>query len=288
MKKICKYFVAILISVFAMFFASQNSVSANYDASKNYTKISLTKEAITITVTYQRGFSGSEHDGDALAGHYVWCEVNPNYSSNDRCAKKTTNSYKFASSDVIVGGPSTYADNNPSTKTFTIDADTDPMLKNRNSMINKTYKIYVTIYFCAVRDKVGDEYGTCRIWDNDNENTITVLEVSGSDLAYNSDYSINTDLSNIKDEGIQKVMRQITDIVYSIVLPVIWGLLGVFLVVKGSLLGVQIVKSADSPEVRQAKIGSLKWLIIGVAISYGATGIIKILENAIKDLVGLR
>ena len=56
-----------------------------------------------------------------------------------------------------------------------------------------------------------------------------------------------------------------------------------FLVVKGALLGVQIVKAADEPQVRQEKIGSLKWLIIGVAIAYAVTAVANIVLNTFSD-----
>ena len=92
----------------------------------------------------------------------------------------------------------------------------------------------------------------------------------------------DTNYDNIEDKGIKTVVQQITDITYNIVLPVIWALLGVILIVKASIVGAQIVKSADEPQVRQEKIGSLKWFVIGIAIAYGATGVIKLLENVIK------
>lgn len=278
MKKAIKYFVMILISAFAMLFVMQTNVSANYDPAKNYTNISLTRDAVTITVNYQRGFSGSNHSGDTYAGSYVWCDV----TYTNRCDKKSDNSYNFVSIDVISESPSSYADNNPQTKTFVIDNKEDPILKNVNFAVNKEYKIFVTIYFCSVREKNGTKYGACKSWDNDNENSITVLEVSGNDLALKNGYEINTEIG---DEKISGLMGKITEIVYNIVLPVIWGLLGVFLIVKGSILGTQIVKSADSPEVRQAKIGSLKWLLIGVAVAYGSTAVIKALEDIIKGLL---
>ena len=52
-------------------------------------------------------------------------------------------------------------------------------------------------------------------------------------------------------------------------MPFVYGALALFLVVKGALLGVQIVKAADEPQVRQEKIGSLKWLVIGIAVAFG-------------------
>ena len=55
------------------------------------------------------------------------------------------------------------------------------------------------------------------------------------------------------------------------ILTLIYIVLGIFLVVKGALIGMQIVKAADEPQVRQEKISSLKWLVIGVVIAYAVT-----------------
>lgn len=76
--------------------------------------------------------------------------------------------------------------------------------------------------------------------------------------------------------------------VVQMVLNVIYIALGLFLVVKGALLGMQIVKAADEPQVRQEKIGSLKWLVIGVAIAYGVTFIAQIVTNYFESIFGTK
>lgn len=76
-------------------------------------------------------------------------------------------------------------------------------------------------------------------------------------------------------------MDKIADIVNTILI-IIYVVLGLFLVIKGALLGMQIVKAADEPQVRQEKIGSLKWLVIGVAIAYAVTFAADILVDYFK------
>lgn len=67
--------------------------------------------------------------------------------------------------------------------------------------------------------------------------------------------------------------------VAQLLLYVIYFALGLLLVIKGALLGMQIVKAADEPQVRQEKIGSLKWLVIGVAIAYGISLVAQVLVS---------
>lgn len=71
------------------------------------------------------------------------------------------------------------------------------------------------------------------------------------------------------DAGINSVLEKITGVVKDVLMPIIYAGLGLFLIIKGAILGTQIVKAADEPQVRQEKINSLKYLVIGVAIAFG-------------------
>ena len=84
--------------------------------------------------------------------------------------------------------------------------------------------------------------------------------------------------SNADIEALRSKIIEIKDLICNI----IYIVLAAFLVVKGAIIGMQIVKAADEPQVRQEKIGSLKWLVIGVAIAYGVTGIAHIVTNVMK------
>ena len=72
------------------------------------------------------------------------------------------------------------------------------------------------------------------------------------------------------DESLSSAFAKLEGVVGT-VLTIIYIVLGLFLVIKGALIGMQIVKAADEPQVRQEKISSLKWLVIGVAIAYAVT-----------------
>ena len=86
-------------------------------------------------------------------------------------------------------------------------------------------------------------------------------------------------------EGVNNLLAQAEGIVQTI-LNIIYVVLGLFLVVKGALLGVQIVKAADEPQVRQEKIGSLKWLVIGIAIAYAVTIVASVLVDYFAGQTG--
>lgn len=91
--------------------------------------------------------------------------------------------------------------------------------------------------------------------------------------------SMNT-TDSISDENLASLMAKVSSI-GQMVLNVIYIVLGLFLVIKGALLGMQIVKAADEPQVRQEKIGSLKWLVIGIVIAYGVAGVANVLVKVI-------
>ena len=74
-------------------------------------------------------------------------------------------------------------------------------------------------------------------------------------------------------------MEKITGLVYGTIMPIIYIVLTLFLIIKGAILGVQIVKAADEPQLRQEKIGSLKWLIIGCGIAYAASALVSVLTG---------
>lgn len=88
-------------------------------------------------------------------------------------------------------------------------------------------------------------------------------------------FLISVDTSGISDSGLAGAMTRLGEIA-QIILNIIYIVLALFLIIKGAILGMQIVKAADEPQVRQEKIGSLKWLVIGVAIAYGVAGVANI------------
>lgn len=263
MKKIIKYFSVILFSAFFMIILSSNPISALYDSSKNTTTVSVTKDRVQIEIRYQKGIN----QGSAV---YQWCKGTLNSISECVDPKGPINYIESGGDqnlNYIAMGDA--ADDNVTRFTFIVEKNKDPILSDLANLNGQNYTLFVTTNFCARRSGSNGVYTGCEYWDPDISKLYTKLHVSMDDLQ-NGLFIGATD-GEIADDGINSMMTKIEDIVNGTVMPILWAVLGLFLVIKGTITGVQIVKSADEPQVRQEKIGSLKWLVIGVAIAYGAT-----------------
>jgi hypothetical protein len=137
------------------------------------------------------------------------------------------------------------------------------------------------------RVRVEAYFGTSSSYSG-TESVIGSFTVGAVQIADTKDYTINGKSSNgIKDSRISKLMDKATEIINTVVLPIIYGVTGLVLVIKGAILGIQIVKGADDPSIRREKVGALKWLIIGVAISLMATTIVGAITGFFKGTFGL-
>lgn len=92
-------------------------------------------------------------------------------------------------------------------------------------------------------------------------------------------YSVNLIVDNSAAEGTEE---EVEHMVYDIVIPVMLGVLGLAAVVTCTMLGYQIVKSADSPEERSGKIKTLRSILIGLAIAFVMLLVVKPVISFIK------
>lgn len=90
--------------------------------------------------------------------------------------------------------------------------------------------------------------------------------------------------NNVGDENIKGLLDDLLEITNTIILPILYSIIGMVLVVKGILLGVQIVKSADMPQERAEKVHALKWLVIGVTIAFAASSLVGLLTGFFKTV----
>ena len=73
--------------------------------------------------------------------------------------------------------------------------------------------------------------------------------------------------------------------IIGIVSAVIWilvGVLAVILIVKGVTTALAVVKAADEPQVRQEKLGSFKYLAIGMGVAL----VIAVLAGTLLSVFG--
>ena len=126
------------------------------------------------------------------------------------------------------------------------------------------YKIVVKADFCQVRNNDNTD---CLKWDSQG---VYLDDEFVLDRSFTSSAQVN------------KTIKQILDILNNIGMPIIWILLGVLLIVRGILLGIDIVKSSDDADLRKKKISGLVWLFIGVGIGY----VISISASVIMGMFG--
>ena len=147
---------------------------------------------------------------------------------------------------------------------------------NANLPNDVEYRVRVEVYF-----------GTSNFYSGAEsvEGSFTVGAVQIADTKENY---INGESSNgIGDSRISKLMKKVGKVVNTLILPIVYSVTGLVLVVKGALLGIQIVKNADDPSIRKEKLGSLKWLIIGVAVTFLAATAVGAVSGFFKNAFGL-
>lgn len=111
--------------------------------------------------------------------------------------------------------------------------------------------------------------------------------ISSVQIADTTDKYIMASANNVKDSRIRELLDEIQVITNMIVLPIIYIITTMFLIIRGAILGVQIVKSADNSSVRSEKVGALKWLVIGVAIAYVATTLVGVVSGFFAESLGI-
>lgn len=265
MKRVMKFFSLLLISAFVMAVFAAKPTRAIYDSSKNkvsvfvgtITEDTVKKVNVQIIIDYQRGFDAASSSlgykvcekktNDELLTYENYC-TDPFFPITVEVSDKEANS----------------ADQYPTSKTYNFKIDHIPVdSTNREAQ----YVVFVRVAFCSFRSEGN-----------------VACQYYSEDIGYaRRDFKIadilTTNIDDIENEELESVMEKITGLVYGTVMPIIYIVLTLFLIIKGAILGVQIVKAADEPQLRQEKIGSLKWLIIGCGIAYAASALVTVLTG---------
>ena len=247
-------FCLIASFLFASVFSCQKVDAIYYEASENKLlsyDVSRNNNKLTLSVQYQNGIVGLTT--------YI-CDNNT--SSAQNCKSNYITKFvegTFSSESPLINDSNEVRVFNP---VYTTHSDGKPLNSYSDTIDSEgkslsTYKIAVFAQFCIVAAK--DDNGVTSCYNAEQQERPITFE------SFSLDQGITT--SNEVNETLAKVLN----VVNNIFIPILWGALGIFLIVKGILLGMDIVKSADDPDTRRRKVGGLVWLIIGVFIGYAVT-----------------
>ena len=152
-------------------------------------------------------------------------------------------------------------------KTFTTQYSGAPLNTYKDSVDTNgqetnNYKILIKAKFCVLRDQ---QKSDCLVWEE-------------------SDRIIKEELTTLAtgitgDEGLNSSIVDILTVINNVVIPILWALLLILLLVRGILLGMEIVKASDDSELRKRKVSGLVWLFIGVFAAYAVTIIASIVMS---------
>lgn len=275
LRKITSYLICLFATfVFAMLFSSRN-VNALPDTNANkltYYKVDQADNKVYIAVQYQFGITdlqvyicNTKVETACVNGGYVTKYLDPSllYEKDDLTGVETN----------VMINPTDYSvtyDNNAapySTPHDGIALDAYGHKYDENGKPANLYYIMVRARFCLVRteDKTG-----CYLWDDDTPYVI-----------FTEQFNMSTGLTASPE--INNTLSQMLYIVNSIVIPILWAILGLLLIIRGIMLGMEIVKSADEPEVRKKKVQGLVWLFIGVFVGFVITGV----ASAVMSMFGI-
>lgn len=225
----------------ALYYNANDNKLLSYDVSRKNNKLSL-------SVQYQNGIVGLTT--------YI-CDKN--VATAENCKNKSITVYNdpnISDENPIINGGSQVQIYNP---TYNSHTDGKPLSSYNDAIDSEgksmsTYRIAVYAKFCIVASVSGD---TC--YNSETQYRSIAFETFDLDHALTTSGQVN------------ETLAQVLNLVNNIFIPILWLALGVFLIVKGIMLSMDIVKSADEPDVRKKKVGGLVWLIIGVFIGYAVT-----------------
>ena len=250
------------ISFLMMFLLSPKNVNAVfYERSENKlltfsTKRQGSDSGVDVSIQYQNAIQGVEV--------YI-CTKDQNTASS--CATSTALSHYVS----------------PNFDTWIINKNGDRAIYNMhfdnvtdgggihitqyNDTDDNQYRVLVKAVFCVALNDTGNDCADNMV---DEEYQDIYFEIFTLDKSFTGSGTVNSTIARV------------LEIVNNIVIPVLWVLMGVLLLVRGIMLGIDIVKNSDDPEIRKKKITGLVWLFIGVGIGY----IITIAASAIMTTFG--
>ena len=273
-RKITSYLICLFATfVFVMFFSSQNvSAVPNPELNKlTYYKVDRDANKVYVQIDYQYGITDLQV---YICNTQVEssCISNPITKYLDSSLIYEIDTTTGVESNVLINSGDSVAVFDNNAKPYT-NPDTGIALNayghkyDEDGKPNNLYYIMVTARFCLVRTE--DKSG-CFLWDEELPYVI-----------FSEQFDMATGLTASAE--INNTISQMLYIVNSIVIPILWVILGLLLIIRGIMLGMDIVKSADEPEVRKKKVQGLVWLFIGVFVGFVITGV----ASAVMSMFGI-
>ena len=261
-----KSFIFICAAFIFMLFFSCESVGAEfYEVSRNgiveeSVSVKRSDDEVRFSMNYQNGI------GDVKV--YI-CD------SQDNCNIGSALTY-FEDSALRItgdtGGRINTAQNATSSElVYSVPTSGDHLstyrdrYDNSTGKLNNIYYLKVEAKFCITRNA---EKTACTMWDNQPYVWGKKIDLDNGGLT--------------GDSQINQTLAQMLNIVNTIVIPILWVLMAALLIIRGIMLGMDIVKSSDEPDVRKKKISGLVWLFIGVGVGYAIT----ITANIVMGMFG--
>lgn len=252
-----------LISLVMSVFLSCQNVNAIYDGTTSNKVISYeinkTENQVEVEVQYQYGMTNlvvyiCDTTADCALANikpkttYVDSDLamDQNDTSNENSLKYVVNRFSQKTVDTY-------------TKTFSTPTSGEPLERypekfDEFGKPDNKYHLLVKARLCQIRT---DDLNGCAGWSNE----LTTL--------ISEEFDLSTGVTGSSE--FNKTISEMLYITNSIVIPILWVVLGLLLIIRGIMLGIDIVKSADEPEVRSKKVHGLIWLFIGVFLGFVAT-----------------
>lgn len=249
LKKICSLLTFFTASFLFAIFLSCRPVNAIYELKENYVEsyfVSRDQDKVNLSIRYQYGIKNivvNICDGTCAGKKPI-----TTYQDAIEAGKEIINNFE---------GPTTFSNGDQGysipTSGIHLNAYTDRLTSD--GKVDNTYYIQISATFCKVRSP---DYKQCNEWDASTRTLIS------------EEFQMNVGFTSSSE--MNKTISQMLNITNNVVIPILWVILGIILIVRGIMLGIDIVKTADEPEVRKKKISGLIWLFVGIFLAFVVTG----------------
>ena len=264
-QKAISYPFSVVLFIF-MLFLMPSKISADfYDPEKNFViedsvKIDRDSDTIEFDIQYQNGITDIS---------ISICDTSISNCSLDEGSGQISIFYVHGKNGIPIinkGGGTKLYELKLNTRSLGADKEGEHLSDYPDNFDSygrpdNKYRMGIQVTFCAVKDESGQIAGGCSYTNEDLGLGVRTFE-----------YIIDLSSGGITgDSKVNDTVAKILNVLNNIVIPVLWAAMAIILVVRGVMLGMDVVKSADEPDVRKNKVNGLIWLFVGVGAGYAVT-----------------